>query len=130
MLSVAVLEAEGGELADLLAAQPDIEAARATSLDMLMDMVAGGGIDAVLADPDLPESWPTSAATELTEGLASSLPVVLVCRSTHDVDAVRSAVAGTATVLLRDALDGEGLLAILKGEVAKHQAVRGASGGF
>jgi hypothetical protein len=122
VLSVAVLEAEGSGLAELIAGQADVAVERTTSIEELTALVAGRTLNAILVDPDLPEGWPTSIATEITEKLASTLPVVMVCQSAHELEVIRRAVIGRAVVVARNALDREGLVAILHGEVAKRQA--------
>jgi hypothetical protein len=126
VLSIAVLEVDGGGLAELLAGQSDAMIKSASSVPELVILVASSTFDAILVAPELPDGWPTSIAMEAADKLASALPVVVVCRSSHDLQAIRRAVARRAEVIPRGVLDGENLMTILAGEVAKHRA-RGAS---
>jgi hypothetical protein len=126
VLSVAVLEADEGGLAELLAGQSEVMVRSANSVSDLVILVAAGAFDAILIAPELPDGWPTSVATEVADKLAAALPVVVVCRSSLDLQAISRAVAGRATVLSRGALDREGLMAIIAGEVAKHRAGPGS----
>lgn len=126
MLSVAVLEADGGGLAELLAGQNEVVIKSANSVPELVILVAAGTFDAVLVAPELPEAWPTSVALEVADALGAALPVLIVCRSDHDRQATSRAVAGRADVIARGALDRESLMMILTGEVTKHRAA-GAS---
>jgi hypothetical protein len=127
VLSIAVLEADEGGLAELLAGQSGVMIKSASTVPELVILVAAGAFDAILVAPELLDGWPASIAAEVADKLGPALPVLVVCRSSHDLQAIRPAVAGRADVISRAAVDRERLMVVLTGEVAKRRAAEAGS---
>ena len=108
--------------AELLRQTPGIQIVEASSLWVLLELVRGGTVAAVVADPEQGEGWPVSAAEKIVSQVQDHVPVVLVCRDGGDVRLLEQRIGGAGVrVALLAALDPQLLSAIVSGVIAAHR---------
>jgi hypothetical protein len=128
-LRIAVLHRGDGAAspADWLRGDASFEVLEADSMAALVALTEQP-LDAVVADPELAEGWPSTVAEMLDRELADTLPVIVVCAVEGDAALIRRRAGRLAHVLLRAQLSPEALAGVVRGSVAAHRATLATAG--
>ena len=104
-----------------------LAAVEARSVTELQALVRGGGVAAVVMDPELGDGWPVDVAEQAAGAMGEQVPVVLLCRHAHDAHVIQQRVSSTTVaVLVSGQFHADQLKSIIKGAIAVHRARSGS----
>lgn len=106
----------------LLSNAPGVSVCEATSLWALLELVRGGTVVAVVADPEQGEGWLIDTADRIVSQAQNLLPIILICRHAADVKLIEQRLGRpNVRVALQDALTPQLLSTIIAGMSAAHK---------
>lgn len=122
-----VLEPPGDDeaLAALIADGTPADEFHVEPLDDLPDLlhrVESDDLAAVVVAPEFPDGWPASVAKDVIDAVAGRVPLIVVCRSTHDAAVLANREPRDVVVLLRERTTPSELARVLRGELSRRRA--------